>query len=318
LFDEPGTYLHPIAQINLQRVFESLAEESQLLYSTHSIFMVSKNSPTRNRVIQKTKAGTVIDKKPYSRNWKAVRESLGIVLAQNFLIADRILLVEGPSDEVYIATVLSYLAHGDVIDIDLNEFCVVDAGDWRNYVAMAKLMLEEGRTVICLLDNDSHGRSVKENLEKIASSEINEAKLVLHLLPENCSTEDVLPHKDILIEGIVTLTDQLVQSGIIKLANDETLETIRQKATDIIQKKKSPNKTLGALINELCRAVYKDEATLSKVALSAFYADQIALLPQGSAAKVQRKGIQDIIELKDKLGLNKRKAERKIIDDNEP
>jgi predicted ATP-dependent endonuclease of OLD family len=46
LFDEPGAFLHPIAQVNLQRVFESLAQQSQLVYATHSIFLVNKNVPT--------------------------------------------------------------------------------------------------------------------------------------------------------------------------------------------------------------------------------------------------------------------------------
>ena len=102
LFDEPGTYLHPSAQLDLQRRFEAIADEAQIVYTTHSLFLVSKNYPERNRVISKTKQGTKIDQKPFSKNWKSVRESLGILLSNNFLIADKTLLVEGPSDIIYI------------------------------------------------------------------------------------------------------------------------------------------------------------------------------------------------------------------------
>lgn len=57
LFDEPGTYLHPSAQLDLQRSFETIADHTQIIYTTHSLFLVSKNYPQRNRVVSKNKAG---------------------------------------------------------------------------------------------------------------------------------------------------------------------------------------------------------------------------------------------------------------------
>ena len=47
LFDEPGTALHPAGQVNLQRVFERLATENQIVYATHSLFMINHNRPER-------------------------------------------------------------------------------------------------------------------------------------------------------------------------------------------------------------------------------------------------------------------------------
>jgi len=40
LLDEPGLSLHPLAQKDLSLFFENLAKTSQLLYTTHSPFMV--------------------------------------------------------------------------------------------------------------------------------------------------------------------------------------------------------------------------------------------------------------------------------------
>lgn len=94
LFDEPGIYLHPRAQLDLQRSLEVISDVTQLVYTTHSLFLISKNHPQRNRVISKTTKGTIIDQKPFLNNWKSVRESLGILLSNNFLIADKTLLVE--------------------------------------------------------------------------------------------------------------------------------------------------------------------------------------------------------------------------------
>ena len=92
LFDEPGTYLHPHAQLDLQKSFETIAHKTQLVYTTHSLFLINKNYPDRNRVISKTKDGTKIDQRPFIKNWKSTRESLGILLSNNFLIAEKTLL----------------------------------------------------------------------------------------------------------------------------------------------------------------------------------------------------------------------------------
>jgi predicted ATPase len=102
LFDEPGTALHPSGQVNLQRVFERLAQDNQIVYATHSLFMISHNRPERSRVVSKGESGTRLDEKPYLRNWRAVRDSLGLILTGNFFIADTTLLVEGESDAMYI------------------------------------------------------------------------------------------------------------------------------------------------------------------------------------------------------------------------
>ena len=44
LLDEPGISLHPVAQMDLIAFFNSLANENQLIYTTHSPFLVSTNN----------------------------------------------------------------------------------------------------------------------------------------------------------------------------------------------------------------------------------------------------------------------------------
>jgi predicted ATP-dependent endonuclease of OLD family len=131
LFDEPGTALHPAGQVNLQRVFERLALKDQFVYATHSLFLVNHNRPERNRVVSKDSGGTKVDQKPYLRNWRAVRDSLGLILAGNFFIADTTLLVEGESDALYVGAMLAAFDRADIIDIDLNLFSVQWPGNSR-------------------------------------------------------------------------------------------------------------------------------------------------------------------------------------------
>jgi hypothetical protein len=57
-----------------------------------------------------------VDQKPYLRNWRAVRDSLGLILAGNFFIADTTLLVEGESDAKFIGTLLAAFDRAGFID----------------------------------------------------------------------------------------------------------------------------------------------------------------------------------------------------------
>src|SRR5260370_34415056 len=53
LLDEPGLYLHAKAQADLLRYFEAeLKQSHQLIYSTHSPFMVDSNHFDRVRIVQ--------------------------------------------------------------------------------------------------------------------------------------------------------------------------------------------------------------------------------------------------------------------------
>jgi hypothetical protein len=275
LFDEPGTYLHPIAQINLQRVFESLAGQHQLAYTTHSMFLVNKNNPKRNRVIRKGASGTSIDAKPFSGNWKAVRESLGILMAHNFLIAEHTLLVEGPSDPIYLLACLGKLVESGKVDVDLNDFSVVDGGDERNYVAMAKLMLNEGRRVVALLDGDGHGRKLKERLEKIAGAELSNGTLKIELLPPDCSIEDLLIVPELYVDAACDALKEVVSGGILAYADGYDDERALAELRDELGKKPA-GKTLGKHTDEVTATLVKEREPISKLNIAMKYEDALA------------------------------------------
>lgn len=224
LFDEPGTYLHPQAQLDLQKSFEAIADNSQLLYTTHSLFLINKNYPDRNRVISKTKRGTEIDQKPFVKNWKSVRESLGILLSNNFLIAEKTLLVEGPSDVIYFIDSIKKLKHEGRIDVDLNDLSIVDAGSSDNYVAMAKLMLSEGRAVVAVMDGDRAGANLESQLNRACELDISKKQLQIRRLPSDKSIEDVFCDVDILKSAIRNVANNLISGNLRTAAENVKLD----------------------------------------------------------------------------------------------
>ncbi len=266
LFDEPGTYLHPAAQLDLQRSFEAIADNAQIVYTTHSLFLVNKNYPERNRVISKHKEGTKIDQKPFQKNWKAVRDSLGILMSNNFMIAEKTLLVEGPSDIIYLYNIIKRLKQKGLVDIDLNDLSIVDAGDSRNYAAMAKLMLLEGRSVVALLDGNGSGTKIEEELNKVCAPEIKAKTLQIHKLPQNKSIEDICVDLPSYQEAVKTLSNELVDIKVRKFVDKLDLDA---KIKDI----KSSGKTLGFTTDEITATFFEPKEKLSKLSISLRYED---------------------------------------------
>ncbi|GEM_PF-2335676 len=270
LFDEPGTYLHPHAQLDLQRSFELIADDTQLVYTTHSLFLISKNYPNRNKVISKTDEGTKIDQKPFLKNWKSVRDSLGILLSNNFLIAEKTLLTEGPSDVIYILSAIKQMKASQKIDIDLNDLSIVDAGSPDNYIAMAKLMLSEGREIVGLLDGDKSGDDTEKKLKKVCEKELKDKKFQIYKLPKDKSTEDIFTNQNSLRESIKATAEYLVKEEVRKLKDGVTTDQ------EIKKIKTTSGKTLGKLIDEITAAMFTDEEKLSKLSISLDYEDRVA------------------------------------------
>lgn len=286
LFDEPATELHPKAQLDLQRSLEVIAENAQIAYSTHSLFLINKNYPKRNCVIKKTSEGSLIDHKPFINNWKSLRESLGILMSNNFLIADKTLLVEGPSDIIYILAAIKILKFDSKIDIDLNDFCIVDAGSRENYVAMAKLMLSEGREIVALLDGNGHGDSVEKELEKICEKEISEKKLKIHKLPEGSSIEDIMVDYEIFREAVLKFLKFLEEKKI--LIEKEGIE-FESEIRKIVPSKK---KTLGKIFEEVTETLWEPNSKISKLNVALIYEDII--MPLSEDDENPSKGFSEI------------------------
>lgn len=112
LLDEPGLSLHPIAQEDLSRFFENLASTNQLLYTTHSPFLVDPNHLDRVKAVYVDTHG----KTSVSANLRAnegatgrsiypVHAALNLSISRTYLQGCVPVLVEGPSDQIYLSAI---------------------------------------------------------------------------------------------------------------------------------------------------------------------------------------------------------------------
>lgn len=296
LFDEPGTSLHPRAQIDLQRSLEALSDDTQIMYTTHSMFLINKNYPDRNMVVVKTTDGTKLNLKPFQKNWKAVRESLGILLSNNFLIAEKTVLVEGPSDVIYLLNAIKGMKEAGQIDIDLNDLSIVDAGDETNFVALAKLMLEEGRSVLAIMDGDPSGSNIKTRLEKVCKKELSAKSLHILQLDAGKSTEDLLTEPSLLKQATLNVVNNLVSDGL------RVLKAGIKPDVEVAKIKRSSSKTLGLILDEVTKSWFEPEEKVSKLSIALNYEDQ------PDSKKIGEDAQKLVIEINKRLNLRAEKA----------
>lgn len=110
LLDEPGLALHALAQADFLEVIEErLATDHQVLYTTHSPFMVDSSRLDRVRLVEDVEEGdrngTIISDDVYRVRDDTVfplQAALGYEIGQTLFVAPNVLLVEGSSDLAYL------------------------------------------------------------------------------------------------------------------------------------------------------------------------------------------------------------------------
>jgi hypothetical protein len=116
LLDEPGLSLHPLAQRDLSEFFEGLAATNQILYTTHSPFLVDADHLDRARKVYVSDDGTTKATEDLRQGSPsqagasyAVYSALNLSVAESILLGCRPVIVEGASDQHYLTTIKALL-----------------------------------------------------------------------------------------------------------------------------------------------------------------------------------------------------------------
>lgn len=174
LLDDPGLALNAVAQRNLINLFENLSENNQIIYTTHSPYMVDWNKTNNIYLALKQRKngnqGTVIN-----TNWKFRKlgelpeplRDIGFSCAGQILNI-RNLIVEGKSDKLAIAGVNNlYKFNEKYPRISLSQYRIVDAGCASDTVTLSNYASKtEGLKTLIILDKDSEGEKAKQRCDQ--------------------------------------------------------------------------------------------------------------------------------------------------------
>lgn len=159
LLDEPALTLHAKAQRDFLRfINERLAPAGQVLYTTHSPFMVEEIERVRVVEDKGDDVGSVTSSDALEVGEDSafpLQAALGYDLSQNLFIGERNLLVEGPSDLAYLDIVGRYLRDQGREGLD-ERWRVLPAGGASNVPAFVSL-LGKKVSVTVLLDSGTEG-----------------------------------------------------------------------------------------------------------------------------------------------------------------
>lgn len=179
LMDEPDAFLSTQGQQDLLRVFQSYAhpetagrEAAQVLYVTHSPFLIDKNRPERIRVLEKGygEEGTRVVAKVNVEQYEPLRSAFGSFHADTAFIGNCNLLVEGPADQILFSGLSAAITKTPTkrSALDLNTLTLVPVHGATQY--RYSLHLTRGKdldrpAVIVLMDSDREGRAARVDLE---------------------------------------------------------------------------------------------------------------------------------------------------------
>lgn len=170
LLDEPGLNLHATAQADLLRFFDDLATEYQIIYTTHSPFMIDSLKLPSVRTVVETETGTKISDTVQEKDPKTLfplQAALGYNIAQNLFVSQQNLLVEGVSDLIYL-TVISDLLKSNSRTGLKEDITIVPVGGLDKVSTFISLLGASKLKIVCLLDTfvDQKGKAKLEDLIK--------------------------------------------------------------------------------------------------------------------------------------------------------
>lgn len=156
LLDEPGTALHAMAQQDFLRFMdERLAPKCQVIYSTHSPFMVDLKKLNRVRTVQDMDGrGTVVSNDAVENDAETLfplQMALGYQMAQTLFTSPHCLMVNEASDLIYLKKLgeLVALDHGSLMD---PRWVVIPVGSSENLPTFVSLLGENYLSVAVMMD----------------------------------------------------------------------------------------------------------------------------------------------------------------------
>ena len=222
LLDEPGLHLHPTAQQELMRFFETLSAENPLIYTTHSPFLIDGERITRVRPVTEDDSG-------HSRisvdGWPKDRETIfplqaaaGYAMVRGLFQHKKNVLVEGMSDYLYLHA-LNLYCHALGRQGLPDDVYITPCGGTKHVGHIASLFLGQGVRPVVLLDGDDAGRARRDALMKeLYAGRAKEVLLLGDVLGrEECEIEDLVGEATIL-----PVLKDVVQSQITLSQDDRT------------------------------------------------------------------------------------------------
>ncbi|MGD8718528.1 MAG: AAA family ATPase [Candidatus Zixiibacteriota bacterium] len=165
LIDEPGLYLHAKAQQDVLKVLTKTATNGQLIYSTHSPYLIDAGRLDRVRLlVNKKDIGSEIineiHKEADQETLTPILTAIGLDLTFGLnLFGDFNVVTEGPSDYYYLLSFKNILK-------ERGDFSIIPCMGGTKTPHLVSLLIGWGFNYCVVLDNDPTGKRVSNQMQK--------------------------------------------------------------------------------------------------------------------------------------------------------
>ncbi|WP_137285460.1 AAA family ATPase [Halorussus salinisoli] len=176
LIDDPDLHLHPKAQKKFRKALFNMANGRNIIYSTHSPYMIEKTNLNSVRVVENKRGdeegeeveGTTITKiggadSPADDSLSSVRTALGARFSDSLFVGKKTILVEGYDDRLYLRGMSDLLGQHDRVTID-GEATIVDCGGASKVDYLSRIVDSEEYNYSVILDGDDAGQDAADDL----------------------------------------------------------------------------------------------------------------------------------------------------------
>lgn len=169
LLDEPGLHYHGTAQKKTVEFLQKISQENQLLYSTHSPFMIDGDRLQDVRVVHENDSGhTLVSTDIWPKDPDSLfplQAGLGYTLAQTLFYSKYNLIVEGITDYLILKTMSEHLAKKNMTALD-PDVSIVPSGGVKNIMPLAAILIGNDLKLAILMDGDDTGINKERQLKK--------------------------------------------------------------------------------------------------------------------------------------------------------
>ena len=239
LLDEPARNLHPAQQRGISDLLKGLAGSNQILYATHSPFMIFDYTLGNLLVVELDKRKHL--SRIYYDYWNADEETLipvlyGLSKGLVESIMDRqigfnsrpVIIVETMSDCMYLNAFDKFLKDPN---LSMNPLNIVPAYNKNSVMSLATFYRNHGYDTFVLLDNTEESRQISTQLQSNGFKSVQMIFLELSGQPKQF-LEDLLADDDYLFAVNQTYEVKLRKEGFKALTKDLVLSKGKKSIID--------------------------------------------------------------------------------------
>ena len=216
LLDEPGLHLHPTAQKELIQFFEEVSEKNQVLYTTHSPFLIDGDRLDRVRPVSEDESGRSTITEDY---WPEDADTIfplqaatGYAMMHWLFQKTKNILVEGLTDFLYLRALSIHCSEQNRTSL-AEDIHVTPCGGTKNVGYLASLCIGYRVRLLIFLDGDDAGKARKSRLlEELFSDRAHRVMVLDEILErpsKNVTIEDLIGESEILFALTEVLGEEL-------------------------------------------------------------------------------------------------------------